>query len=90
MAKSFGSPSTLFRNASKHRSHNHCDHKIWARCLVCASTSQREAPKGYTGTALVARGNGRYNGLIFLAPSEHYYRALLPDVESALSSAQLT
>jgi hypothetical protein len=49
-------------------------------------------PEGllFSGTALVARANGKFNGVIFLAPSEHYYAELLPDVESVMSSAQLT
>jgi hypothetical protein len=44
----------------------------------------------FTGTALVARANGKFNGLIYLAPTEHYYAELLPDAESILTSARLT
>ena len=44
----------------------------------------------FSGTALVARANGKFNGIVFLAPNEHYYAELLPDAESVLNSAQLT
>jgi hypothetical protein len=40
-----------------------------------------------SGTALVARADKKLHVLIFLAPSEHYYPALLPDVEAAFTSA---
>lgn len=43
----------------------------------------------FSGTALVARANGKFNGLIFLAPTEHYYAEQLPDAESILASARL-
>jgi hypothetical protein len=43
----------------------------------------------FSGTALVARANGKFNGLIFLAPSEYYYGSLSSDIESILGSAQL-
>ena len=43
-----------------------------------------------SGTALVARVGGKLRVLLFLAPSEHYYGALLPDIEAAFASAQAT
>ena len=44
----------------------------------------------FSGTALVTHANGKFNGVIFLAPSEHYYGELLADAESVLNSARLT
>jgi hypothetical protein len=43
-----------------------------------------------TGTALTARMGERLHVLLFLAPGEHYYGALLPEVESVFGSARLT
>lgn len=40
------------------------------------------------GTALVAQRAGRLYVLLFLAPAEHYYGALLPEVERVLASAR--
>ena len=42
-----------------------------------------------SGTALVARHGERLHMLLFLAPTEHYYSVLLPDVEAILSSATI-
>jgi hypothetical protein len=42
-----------------------------------------------SGTALVARANNRMNLMIFLAPSEHYYGAMLAEVEALMASATL-
>ena len=42
-----------------------------------------------SGTALVARHGDRLQMLLFLAPTEHYYSALLPDVEAIFSSATI-
>jgi hypothetical protein len=42
-----------------------------------------------SGTALVARHGERLHLLLFLAPTEHYYSALLPDVEAIFSSATI-
>lgn len=42
-----------------------------------------------SGTALVARQGERMHLLLFLAPTEHYYSALLPDVEAVFASATL-
>ncbi len=39
------------------------------------------------GTALVARTGDKLRVLVFIAPSEHYYGALLPEVEQILASA---
>jgi hypothetical protein len=41
-----------------------------------------------SGTALVGRAGDRLNVLLFLAPSEHYYAALLPEVETLFASAR--
>jgi hypothetical protein len=41
-----------------------------------------------SGAALAARRNDRLNVMLFLAPSEYYYGALLPDVEAAFASAR--
>lgn len=40
-----------------------------------------------SGTALVAQRGDRLQLLLFLAPSEHYYGALLPEVEAVFGSA---
>ena len=40
-----------------------------------------------SGTALIARSDERLRALIYIAPSEHYYAALLPEVEQILASA---
>jgi hypothetical protein len=40
-----------------------------------------------SGTALVAQRADRLQVLLFLAPSEHYYGALLPEVEAVFGSA---
>ena len=42
-----------------------------------------------SGAALVARQGQRLHLLLFLAPAEHYYAALLPDVEAIFASATL-
>jgi hypothetical protein len=52
--------------------------------------ARTDAGLNMSGTALVARGpNDRLHALIFLAPNEHYYAALLPDVEAIFASATL-
>lgn len=40
-----------------------------------------------SGTGLVAHANGKLQMLLFLAPSEHYYGAFLPEIESVFASA---
>jgi hypothetical protein len=40
-----------------------------------------------SGTALVARQGEHLHVLLFLAPTEHYYAALLPDVDAIFASA---
>lgn len=40
-----------------------------------------------SGTALVARENDRLHVILFLAPTEHYYGAFLPEVETIFGSA---
>jgi hypothetical protein len=40
-----------------------------------------------SGSVLIARRGERLNVLLFLAPEEHYYNSLLPDVEAAFASA---
>jgi len=42
-----------------------------------------------SGTALVARQGERLHLLLFLAPTEHYYAALLPDVDAIFASARI-
>lgn len=42
-----------------------------------------------SGTALVARQGENLNAMLYLAPSEHYYAAHLPDVENVFASAAL-
>jgi hypothetical protein len=42
------------------------------------------------GAALAARGaDDKLNLMLYLAPREHYYARLLPDVEAAFASAAL-
>lgn len=41
-----------------------------------------------SGTALVARSGDTLNVMLFLAPNEHYYGALLPEVETVFQSAR--
>jgi hypothetical protein len=43
-----------------------------------------------SGTALAARVGERLHVMLFLAPSEHYYAALLPEVEAIFASATPT
>lgn len=43
-----------------------------------------------SGTALVGRAEGKLNVMLFLAPSEHYYAALLPSVDATFASATLS
>jgi hypothetical protein len=40
-----------------------------------------------SGTSLVARVNNRLHMLLFLAPSEHYYGAMLPEIETIFAGA---
>lgn len=40
-----------------------------------------------SGTALVARAGDNLNLLLFLAPSEHFYSTMLPEIEAILASA---
>jgi hypothetical protein len=40
-----------------------------------------------SGTSLVARANDRLHMLLFLAPSEHYYGAMLPEIETIFAGA---
>jgi len=40
-----------------------------------------------SGTALAARVNGKLHVMLYLAPSEHYYGTLLPEVETVFASA---
>lgn len=40
-----------------------------------------------SGTALVARANDRLHMLLFLAPTEHYYGSMLPEVETIFAGA---
>lgn len=42
-----------------------------------------------SGTALVARVGERMHALLYLAPSEHYYATLLPEVEAVFASARI-
>lgn len=48
-----------------------------------------QTPEGLNvrGTALVARSGDRLNAMFFLAPTEHYYGATLPEVERVFASA---
>lgn len=41
-----------------------------------------------SGTALVSRQGDRLHVMLYLAPSEHYYAALLPEVERIFASAR--
>ena len=41
-----------------------------------------------SGTALVALVGGKLHVLLFIAPSEHYYGSLLPDIEAAFAGAR--
>jgi hypothetical protein len=52
-------------------------------------TTRTDEGLNMSGTALVARRGDRLHLLLFLAPTEHYYAALLPDVERIFSSAAL-
>jgi hypothetical protein len=40
-----------------------------------------------SGAALVARAGDRLNLMLFLAPSEHYYAAMLPEIETIFAGA---
>lgn len=50
-------------------------------------TTQSTEGLNYSGTALVSRAGDRLNVLLYLAPSEHYYDAYLPEVEQVFASA---
>jgi hypothetical protein len=41
-----------------------------------------------SGTAILARVGDRLHVMLYLAPSEHYYERLLPDVERVFASAR--
>ena len=52
--------------------------------------TRTEAGLDIAGTALAARApNDKLNLMLYLAPREHYYARLLPDVEAAFASATL-
>ena len=42
------------------------------------------------GTGMVAEKNGKIYVVLYLAPAEHYFEAILPEVESLLASARLS
>ncbi len=42
------------------------------------------------GTAMVAEKAGKLYVLLYLAPAEHYYGALLPEVEKVMASARIS
>jgi hypothetical protein len=50
-------------------------------------TAQTAEGLNISGTSLVARANGRLHMLLFLAPSEHYYGAMLPEIETIFAGA---
>lgn len=52
-------------------------------------TTRTSSGLNMSGSALVARAGDRLNLVLFLAPSEHYYGALLADVEAIMASATL-
>jgi hypothetical protein len=49
--------------------------------------ARTQAGLNMSGTALVARSGDNLNMLMFLAPSEHYYRAFQTDVDAIFASA---
>lgn len=49
--------------------------------------AQTSAGLNISGTALVARAGDRLFLMLFLAPSEHYYAAMLPEVETIFTGA---
>lgn len=42
-----------------------------------------------SGTSLVAERGGKLHVILYLAPSEHYYQATLPEVENVMATATL-
>ncbi|MBI1187771.1 MAG: hypothetical protein GC206_10680 [Alphaproteobacteria bacterium] len=52
--------------------------------------TQTAAGLAIRGTALVARVGDRVHVMLYLAPSEHYYDRLLPDVERVFASARFS
>ncbi len=50
-------------------------------------TAQTAEGLNISGTSLVARANDRLHMLLFLAPSEHYYGAMLPEIETIFAGA---
>jgi hypothetical protein len=50
-------------------------------------TAQTAEGLNMSGTALVARAGERLHMMLFLAPSEHYYGAMLPEVETIFAGA---
>jgi len=51
-------------------------------------TARTQPGLNVSGTALVARSGQNLNMLLFLAPSEHYYPAFAPEVDSIFASAR--
>ena len=52
-------------------------------------TAQTAEGLNISGTSLVARANNRLHMLLFLAPSEHYYGAMVPEIETIFAGATL-
>lgn len=50
-------------------------------------TAQTAEGLNISGTSLVARASDRLHMLLFLAPSEHYYGAMLPEIETIFAGA---
>jgi hypothetical protein len=50
-------------------------------------TTQTAEGLNISGTALVARSGNQLNMMLFLAPSEHYYGAMLPEIETIFAGA---
>ncbi len=49
--------------------------------------ARTQAGLNMSGTGLVARAGDKLNLIVFLAPSEHYFGAFQPEVESIIASA---
>lgn len=52
-------------------------------------TAQTKEGLNISGTAQIAESGGKAYVMLYLAPSEHYYTASLPEVETAFKSATL-
>jgi hypothetical protein len=52
-------------------------------------TAKTDEGLNLSGTAQVAEVNGKIHVMLFVAPSEHYYQALKPEIDAVFASATL-